>query len=94
MRLVSEIGVNWDGDFELVKEMMQESVNAGFNLVKFQSFEAKLVADHPQASRVFRSSVTPENIERAQVMFDELVGDGENILTKAKLAVDQFLKIS
>jgi sialic acid synthase SpsE len=64
MRLVSEIGVNWDGDFELVKEMMQESVNAGFNLVKFQSFEAKLVSNHPQASRVFRSSITPENIKK------------------------------
>jgi sialic acid synthase SpsE len=64
VQLVSEIGVNWDGDFELVKEMMQESKNAGFNLVKFQSFEAKLVANHPQASRVFRSSITPENVKR------------------------------
>ena len=62
MRLISEIGVNWDGDFELVKEMIQESANAGFDLVKFQSFEAELVANHPQASRVFRSSITPENI--------------------------------
>ena len=72
MRLVSEIGVNWDGDFELVKEMMQESVNAGFNLVKFQSFEAKLVADHPQASRVFRSSVTPENIEKINSISNDI----------------------
>ena len=64
MRLVSEIGVNWDGDFELVKEMMQESLNSGFDLVKFQSFEAKLVANHPQASRVFRSSITSENVKK------------------------------
>ena len=64
MQLIAEIGVNWNGDFELVKEMMQESANAGFNLVKFQSFEAKLVANHPQASRVFRSSITPENVKK------------------------------
>jgi N,N'-diacetyllegionaminate synthase len=64
VRLVSEIGVNWDGDFELVKEMMQESLNSGFDLVKFQSFEAKLVANHPQASRVFRSSITSENVKK------------------------------
>jgi sialic acid synthase SpsE len=64
MQLIAEIGVNWNGDFELVKEMMQESANVGFNLVKFQSFEAKLVANHPQASRVFRSSITPENVKK------------------------------
>jgi N,N'-diacetyllegionaminate synthase len=64
MQLVAEIGVNWNGDFELVKEMMQESVNAGFNLVKFQSFEAKLVSNHPQASQVFKSSITPENVKK------------------------------
>ena len=52
MRLVSEIGVNWDGDFELVKEMMQESLNCGFDLVKFQSFEAELVS---QSSPSFTS---------------------------------------
>ena len=64
MQLIAEIGVNWNGDFELVKEMIQESANVGFNLVKFQSFEAKLVANHPQASRVFRSSITPENVKK------------------------------
>jgi len=62
VRLISEIGVNWDGDFEIAKEMMQESLNSGFSLVKFQAFKAELVANHPQASRVFRSSITPENI--------------------------------
>ena len=64
MRHIAEIGVNWDGDFELVKEMMQESKDAGFNLVKFQSFESNLVESHPHSSRVFRSSITPENIHR------------------------------
>ena len=72
MRLVSEIGVNWDGDFELVKEMMQESSNAGFDLVKFQAFEAKLVANHPQASRVFRSSITPENIGKIDSISNDI----------------------
>ena len=62
MRLIAEIGVNWDGDFEIAKEMMHESSNSGFSLVKFQAFKAELVANHPQASRVFRSSITPENI--------------------------------
>ena len=62
MRLIAEIGVNWDGDFEIAKEMMQESFNLGFNLVKFQAFKPELVAGHPEASRVFRSSITSKNI--------------------------------
>ncbi len=64
MQLIAEIGVNWDGDFEIVKEMMQESVNADFNFVKFQAFQPELVAKHPEASRVYRSSITPENINK------------------------------
>lgn len=62
MHLIAEIGVNWDGDFEIVKEMMQESINADFNFVKFQAFQPELVAKHPEASRVYRSSITPKNI--------------------------------
>ena len=72
MRLIAEIGVNWDGDFELAKEMMQESVNAGFNFVKFQAFQPELVAKHPEASRVYRSSITPENINKINSIANDI----------------------
>ena len=72
MRLIAEIGVNWDGDFELAKEMMQESVNSGFNLVKFQAFKPELVAKHPEATRVFRSSITSENIEKINSIANDI----------------------
>jgi len=64
MQLIAEIGVNWDGDFDLVKEMMEESANASFDFVKFQSFQPQLVAKHPEASRVYSSSITTENIKK------------------------------
>ncbi len=64
MRLIAEIGVNWDGNFELAKEMMQVSAKNGFNFVKFQAFQPELVAKHPEASRVYRSSITPDNINK------------------------------
>ncbi len=64
MRLIAEIGVNWDGDFELAKEMMHVSAKNGFNFVKFQAFRPELVAKHPEASRVYRSSITPDNINK------------------------------
>ena len=62
--VIAEIGVNWDGDFELAKEMMEAAVNASFNLVKFQAFEPELVAKHPESTRVYRSSITRENINK------------------------------
>ena len=56
--VVAEIGVNWDGDFILLREMMQEASDIGFDLVKFQAFKKELVAKHPEASRVFKSIQT------------------------------------
>jgi N,N'-diacetyllegionaminate synthase len=64
MQIIAEIGVNWDGDFDIVKEMMEESANANFDFVKFQSFQPQLVAKHPEASRVYSSSITKENIKK------------------------------
>ena len=48
--IISEIGVNWDGDLNLLQEMMQESKKAGCNVVKFQSFNEKMIVDHPKKS--------------------------------------------
>jgi sialic acid synthase SpsE len=72
MQLIAEIGVNWDGDFELVKEMMLESANANFDFVKFQAFQPELVAKHPEASRVYRSSITPENINKINSIANDI----------------------
>jgi N,N'-diacetyllegionaminate synthase len=72
MKLIAEIGVNWDGDFELVKEMMQESLNAKFDFVKFQAFKPELVAKHPEASRAYRSSITPENINKINSIANDI----------------------
>ena len=43
--VVAEIGVNWDGDFELVKKMISNAKKAGCNAVKFQSFNENIVRD-------------------------------------------------
>ena len=56
--VVAEIGVNWDGDFEIAKSMMKNAKNAGCNAVKFQSFNEDVIKDHPQKSRLFKSSIS------------------------------------
>tara|TARA_B000000460_G_scaffold249044_1_gene228356 strand:+ start:443 stop:1141 length:699 start_codon:yes stop_codon:yes gene_type:complete len=60
--IVAEIGVNWDGDFDLVKKMMLNAKQADCNAVKFQSFNEDTVKDHPQKERLLKSSITKDNI--------------------------------
>ena len=62
--VVAEIGVNWDGNFELVQEMIQVSKRIGCNAVKFQSFNEELIKNHPEKSRLMKSSISKENIEK------------------------------
>ena len=61
--LIAEIGVNWDGDFELLTQIMKNSKTAGFDSVKFQSFNEKIVSNHPEKNRLLKSAVNESNIE-------------------------------
>ena len=60
--LVAEIGVNWDGDLFIADEMMKNAKNTGFDAVKFQAFNEKIIADHPEKSRLLKTAITEENI--------------------------------
>jgi sialic acid synthase SpsE len=62
--VVAEIGINWDGDFEIAKKMIIESKKCGCDAVKFQAFPEELVKDHPERERLVRSSISKENIDR------------------------------
>jgi N,N'-diacetyllegionaminate synthase len=61
---VAEIGVNWDGDFDLAKEMMFHAKKTGCNAVKFQAYTNEMVKDHPQKKRLENCSVTKENVNK------------------------------
>ena len=61
--IVSEIGVNWDGDFELVNEMIHKSKECGCDAVKFQSFTYDMIKDHPEHERLAKSSISKHNID-------------------------------
>ena len=62
--IVAEIGVNWDGDFELARVLMENAKNAGCNAVKFQAFNEKIVKDHPAAKRLIKSTISKSNIKK------------------------------
>ena len=61
--IVAEIGVNWDGDFELLDKMIKKCKKIGFDAIKFQSFNEALVKNHPEKIRLLKSTITYENIE-------------------------------
>tara|TARA_B100000586_G_scaffold261833_1_gene229459 strand:+ start:281 stop:976 length:696 start_codon:yes stop_codon:yes gene_type:complete len=62
--VTAEIGVNWDGNFELVEKMIMNSKNAGCDAVKFQAFDEKIVKDHPEKERLLKTSISKSNIEQ------------------------------
>ena len=70
--VIAEIGVNWDGNFELVKQMMKMAKLAGFNAVKFQAFNEDIIKDHPQKMRLMKSSITEKNIEKIDSVSREI----------------------
>jgi len=70
--VVAEIGVNWDGDFELVKQMMNESKSLQLSAVKFQAFTFDMTKNHPESKRLMNSSITKENVEKINDIAQEI----------------------
>jgi len=61
--IVAEIGVNWEGDYDLVKQMIEKSKICGCDAVKFQAYSEKMIKDHPEANRLIKSTISKENVE-------------------------------
>jgi sialic acid synthase SpsE len=72
MFVIGEIGVNWDGDFEIAREMMYESKRLGLNAVKFQSFTLDMVKSHPESNRLIHSSISKKNVEKIHQISQEI----------------------
>lgn len=98
--VVAEIGVNWNGDINLAKDMMLNAKMAGCNAVKFQSFKDELVADHPARELLVKCSVSKYNIEEINQaskdvgiewfctpMYEEAVGILEPFVNRYKIRV-------
>jgi len=62
--IIAEIGVNWDGDFDLLRSMVNKAKNVGCDAVKFQAYKKEMVEKHPESSRLAKSAISENNIER------------------------------
>jgi len=63
-QLIAEIGVNWDGDFQLLEKIISSAKKVGCQFVKFQSFNEEIIKGHPLKNRLIKSSVSKDNIEQ------------------------------
>jgi N,N'-diacetyllegionaminate synthase len=71
--IIAEIGVNWDGDFELLKEMMIHAKEAGCDAVKFQAFNKNIIGNHPEYERLIKTSVSESNVKKIDEL-SKLIG--------------------
>jgi len=62
--VVAEIGVNWDGDYKILRKMMRFSKKAGCTAIKLQAFNEKIIGNHPQKNRLLKTSVSEKNIKK------------------------------
>ena len=74
--IVAEIGINWDGDFKLVKDLMKNAKKVGFNAVKFQAFDKNITKNHPESNRLLKSSISNSNVNKLIKFLARLTWNG------------------
>jgi len=62
--LVAEIGVNWNGDFKLLNDMLLKIKEIGCNAAKFQAFTEKIIGNHPLKGLLMKSSLNEDNVSK------------------------------
>ncbi len=70
--VVAEIGVNWDGDFKLAKQMMTVAKKSGCDAVKFQAFDYDIVKEHPESERLIKAAISKGNIDKIDKISKEV----------------------
>lgn len=70
--IVSEIGVNWDGDFELLRNMMKNSKTVGCDAIKLQAFSEENISQHPKKEKLLSCSINSDNVKRVNRIANEL----------------------
>ncbi|AXR69298.1 N-acetylneuraminate synthase [Leptospira mayottensis] len=63
--IIAEAGVNHNGDIELARKLIDVAVNAGADIVKFQTFEAKRLVTK-SAKKADYQNTTTNNITESQ----------------------------
>jgi len=80
--IIAEAGVNHNGDMELAKQLVDAAVDAGADVVKFQTFSAERVATHNAPKADYQSKKTDDSesqfsmlkrLELSSAMHEDLI---------------------
>ncbi len=61
--IIAEIGVNWNGDYQILTEMISHAKKEGCDAVKFQAFNKNVIGNHPEYERLMQTSVSESNVK-------------------------------
>jgi len=64
MFIVAEIGVNWEGDFKLLEDLLSNLKKSGADAVKFQAYDMNMIKEHPLKERLIKSAITKSNVKK------------------------------
>ena len=64
MFIVAEIGVNWEGNYELLEKLLVNLKRIGCHAVKFQAYSFDMIKQHPLKDRLKKSAITESNVEK------------------------------
>jgi len=62
--IVAEIGVNWEGDFKLLENLLKGVKEIDCNAVKFQAYNMEMIKTHPLKKRLIKSAITESNVNQ------------------------------
>ena len=75
IKIIAEIGSNWEGDIELAKLHIKKAKESGADYVKFQMWRAEDLykSDHPEWKMIKKSELT-ENIAQELKKYADMIG--------------------
>ena len=64
MKVVAEIGTNWNGDYKVLDTMIKSLAESGVDFVKFQALDDKLIERHNELDWYESASMSIDNVEK------------------------------
>lgn len=62
MKVVAEIGTNWNGDYQILSNMISSLKESGVDMVKFQALSESLIERHNELDWYESASVSKSNV--------------------------------
>jgi N,N'-diacetyllegionaminate synthase len=74
VRVIAEVGVNHNGQVSLAMKLLEESISAGANIVKFQTFDPSELTDETALTAPYQSE---ERISQRNMLTDLTLSDAQ-----------------